>query len=84
MLMRRMKVDNAVPHGFRSTFRDWAGDNTKFSREVAEAALSHAIGNVVERSYRRGDALGKRRLLMDAWAGFCVDEAVDNVVALNV
>lgn len=70
MLMRRMKVENAVPHGFRSTFRDWAGDRTRYAREVAEAALSHSVGDAVERSYRRGDALEKRRALMQNWADF--------------
>ena len=63
MHMRRMKVD-AVPHGFQSSFRDWAGDQTSFPREIAEAALAHQVGNEVERSYRRGDALEKRRLPM--------------------
>lgn len=58
-------------HGFRSSFRDWAGDKTSFSREVAELALSHNVGNAVERAYRRGDALEKRRRLMDEWAVFC-------------
>lgn len=69
-LLMRMKVD-ATPHGFRSTFRDWAGDCTEFPREVAEEALAHTIGDDVERSYRRGDALEKRRKLMAAWAKFC-------------
>jgi integrase len=58
-------------HGFRSSFRDWAGDRTAFAREVAEAALAHAVGNAVELSYRRGDALEKRRKLMQAWDDFC-------------
>ena len=71
MLLRRMKIKNLTVHGFRSTFRDWAGDRTRYAREVAEAALSHSIGNVVERSYRRGDALEKRRSLMEAWTQYC-------------
>jgi integrase len=58
-------------HGFRSTFRDWAGERTAFPREVAEAALAHRVGDAVEQAYRRGDALEKRRRLMDAWADFC-------------
>jgi integrase len=66
---RRLKVA-AVPHGFRSTFRDWCGERTAFPREVAEAALGHSVGNEVEAAYRRGDALEKRRRLMEAWAGF--------------
>jgi integrase len=57
-------------HGFRSTFRDWAGEETDFPREVCEAALSHAIGDETEEAYRRGDALKKRRQLMDAWAKY--------------
>jgi integrase len=69
-VMRRMEV-NAVPHGFRSTFRDWAGERTNYSREVAEQALAHAIGNQVEAAYRRGDALEKRRQMMKDWAEFC-------------
>jgi integrase len=69
MVLRRMKVDVTV-HGFRSAFRDWAGETTTFPREVAEAALAHVVGDKTERAYRRGDALEKRRKLMDAWAAF--------------
>lgn len=58
-VMRRMKRDE-VPHGFRSTFRDWAAERTNYPREVAEIALAHAIGNVVEAAYRRGDLFEKR------------------------
>jgi integrase len=68
--LRRLNIDTTV-HGFRSSFRDWAGDKTEFPREVAEAALAHATGDITERSYRRGDALAKRRALMDAWGSFC-------------
>jgi integrase len=68
MLMRRMKVDTYTAHGFRSAFRDWAGDCTSFPREIAEAALAHKVGDSVELAYRRGDALEKRRTLMQAWA----------------
>lgn len=70
MVMRRMKFGHYAVHGFRSTFRDWAGDNTNFAREVAEAALAHQIGEQVERAYRRGDALLKRRKMMETWATF--------------
>jgi integrase len=70
MVLRRMKVDATV-HGFRSAFRDWTGENTAFPREVAEAALAHLVGDAVERAYRRGDALEKRRSLMDAWEAYC-------------
>jgi integrase len=60
----------ATLHGLRSMFRDWTGDKTEFPREVAEAALAHAVGNAVEQAYRRGSALEKRRELMDAWAAY--------------
>jgi integrase len=60
----------ATAHGFRSTFRDWAGDCTNFPREVIEAALAHVVDSETERAYRRGDALEKRRKLMEAWAGY--------------
>lgn len=60
-----------VPHGLRSTFRDWAGEFTNYPRELAEQALAHAIGDATEQAYRRGDALEKRRVMMQAWADFC-------------
>jgi integrase len=68
-LLIRMEID-ATAHGFRSSFRDWAGELTTFPREVAEAALAHRVGDETERAYRRGDALEKRRKLMDAWASY--------------
>jgi integrase len=71
MLLRRMKVEDVTVHGFRSSFRDWAGDATSFPRELAEAALAHVVGDETEQAYRRSDALQKRRKLMDAWARFC-------------
>lgn len=72
MLLRRLSADVTV-HGFRSAFRDWCGEATDFSRELAEAALAHVVGDMTERAYRRGDALEKRRALMDAWAAFCAE-----------
>lgn len=75
MLMRDL-APGYVPHGFRSTFRDWAGERTNFPREVAEAALSHSVGDEVERAYRRGDALEKRRKLMDAWGAYATSPVV--------
>ena len=69
-LLKRLGY-KATIHGMRSTFRDWAGEQTNFAREVCEAALAHAIGNKVEQTYRRGDALEKRRRLMEAWADSC-------------
>lgn len=59
-----------VPHGFRSTFRDWAGDCTEHARELAEEALAHVVGDETERAYRRSDALAKRRVLMEDWAAY--------------
>lgn len=69
-VMRRMDSP-AVPHGMRSTFRDWAAERTHFPREVAEMALAHVIENKVEAAYRRGDLFAKRAELMAAWATFC-------------
>lgn len=68
-VLRRMEVP-ATAHGFRSTFRDWASEYTEHSGEVAEMALSHAIGDKVEAAYRRGDLLEKRVALMADWAAF--------------
>lgn len=68
-VMRRMEVD-AVPHGFRSTFRDWVGEKTHHPRELAEQALAHTLESKVEAAYRRGDGLEKRRLMMQEWAAF--------------
>lgn len=70
MLMRRMGHREITTHGFRSSFRDWAGEVTDFPREVVEAALAHVVGDATERAYRRGDALEKRRQLMEAWANY--------------
>jgi integrase len=64
---------NVTVHGFRSSFRDWAGDRG-VAREIAEAALAHTVGNQVERAYRRGDAFEQRRQLMDSWAMFITNE----------
>jgi len=69
-VMRRMEV-KAVPHGFRSIFREWCAESTDFPREVAEMALAHAIGDKVEAAYRRDDLFDKRRQLMSQWAGHC-------------
>lgn len=68
-VMRRMQVD-AVPHGFRSTFRDWVAERTNHPRELAEQALAHTLESKVEAAYRRGDALDKRRGMMQEWAEF--------------
>jgi len=60
-----------VPHGFRSSFRDWSGEVSSFPRDVAEMALAHVIENKVEAAYRRGDLFTKRRAMMQAWADWC-------------
>ncbi len=73
----------ATVHGFRSSFRDWCGNETSFPREIAEQALAHATGNAVEAAYRRGDALEKRRGLMQAWAQFCEPVGAGNVFAMR-
>ena len=84
MVLRRMGVENATVHGFRSCFRDWAGNETHFPRELAEHALAHVIGDKAEQAYRRSDALEKRRALMQAWAHFCEPgERSDNVTPIR-
>jgi integrase len=83
MVLRRMKVENATVHGFRSSFRDWAGNVTSFPREVTETALAHVIGDKAEQAYRRGDALDKRRILMEAWAAYCEPERPAKVFAIH-
>ena len=58
-------------HGFRSSFRDWAGDRTDYERDLLEHALGHAVAQKVEAAYRRESAVEKRRKLMEAWASYC-------------
>ncbi|MCA3443980.1 MAG: integrase arm-type DNA-binding domain-containing protein [Rhodobacter sp.] len=80
----RVSKRPAVPHGLRSTFRDWAAERTNYPGDMAEAALAHRISNAVEASYRRGDMIAKRRAMMTAWAGFLIGaKAKDNVVRLG-
>jgi integrase len=78
MLLRRMGRGDVTAHGFRSSFRDWAAEQTNFPSEVAEMALAHAVGSKVEAAYRRGDLFEKRRRLMDAWAAFLAKAPVDH------
>jgi integrase len=81
MLLERMgRRGSITSHGFRSTFSDWASEVSPFSSELRESALAHAIGNKAEAAYRRGDALEKRRAMMEAWAQWCEPKAA-NVVA---
>lgn len=71
-ILRAASEDKTITlHGLRSSFRDWAGDTTGHPREVAEAALAHAVGDVVEQAYRRSDALAKRRGMMEDWTEYC-------------
>jgi integrase len=75
-----------VPHGFRSTFKDWCAEATGYPRELAEAALAHALDSKVEAAYQRGDLLEKRRRLMNEWAAFCGRATagdMDNVTTLH-
>ena len=81
MIIRRAGLE-ITAHGFRSSFRDWAGEATSFPREIAESALAHVVGDQTERAYRRGDALERRRALMDAWETFLAPDAGGNVVSL--
>ena len=82
-LLRRMGQKGVTVHGFRSAFRDWTGNETHYQREVAEAALAHVVGDKAEQAYRRGDALEKRRALMEAWANFIEPRSGSNVVKLR-
>jgi integrase len=70
-------------HGCRSSFRDWAGDETQFERDIAEMALAHKVGDEVEQAYRRGIALKKRRKLMEAWARYVEGTKRPNVITLK-
>ena len=83
-LLRGMRGEGLTVHGFRSSFRDWAGDQTAFAREVIEHALAHRIKDKAEASYRRSAALEKRRKLMETWARYCQSPAISaDVVALH-
>jgi len=73
----------AVPHGLRSTFRDWAAERTDFPRDMAEIALAHTVGGAVERAYRRGDMLQKRRAMAAAWGRFLRGETGARVVQMG-
>jgi integrase len=75
-LMRRQEL-GAVPHGFRSTFRDWAGEMTHHARDAVELCLAHAIDTRTEAAYRRGDMLEKRVAIMREWADFASAEATE-------
>ena len=80
---RKLLPANASLHGFRSSLRDFAAEQTHFPREICEEALGHTVGNVAERSYRRSDLLERRRQLMQAWADFCCGASAGNIVAIG-
>ena len=80
MLLRRLKIQNATVHGFRSSFRDWAGNVSSFPREIIETALAHVMGDKAEQAYRRSDALEKRRRLMEAWAAYCEKKVTSQIL----
>jgi integrase len=74
--LKALDVNGATAHGFRATFTDWAADRTNYAWEVREKCLAHAIPSKVEKAYRRGEMLDKRRRLMNAWAKFCAKPSV--------
>jgi integrase len=87
MVLDRMGCGHVTVHGFRSTFKDWTRDRTRFENYVSEAALAHASGDKIEAAYARSAVLDKRRKLMEAWAKFCASDvaakAGNKVVALR-
>lgn len=84
-VLRRMECGDLTQHGFRSTFRDWAGETTAYPREVIEHALAHQLKDKAEAAYQRGDLLTKRSRLMADWARYCdsVLPMTENVVSIN-
>jgi len=84
-ILERMGRGDLTTHGFRSTFRDWASDQTAYPSDMCEMALAHAVSNKVEAAYRRGDQLEKRRRLMSEWNRFCAspERSADNVWRLR-
>lgn len=79
MLLRRMERTGITVHGFRSTFREWAGESTSFPREVVEHAMAHRLADKAEAAYQRGTLFPKRRKLMEAWARYCASPAAAGV-----
>lgn len=83
-LLHDMDRNDLTTHGFRSTFRDWAAEQTSFPSRIAEAALAHVVGDKTEAAYQRGDLLEKRRLLMQAWADYCARSKSAKIVQLRL
>jgi integrase len=86
-MMKCIGRTDLTVHGFRSTFRDWAAEQTSVPHEVCEAALAHAVGDASTRAYRRTEQLPKRRQLMEQWAKYCasapIASATSNVVGIR-
>ena len=82
MMIRRLGVDVTV-HGFRSCFRDWVSEETNHSHEVAEMALAHTISNKVEKAYRRGNLLERRKQLLQEWQDYCFSNTSSNILELK-
>jgi integrase len=85
-LMRDMRGKGATVHGFRSTFRDWAAEQTSYPNELGEIALAHVVSDKTEAAYRRGDMMEKRRRLMADWGAYCEKPPVatgDNIVLIR-
>jgi len=78
-----MEYGYVTVHGFRSTFRDWAGETTSFPGDLCELALAHKIEDQTEAAYRRGDMLEKRRKLMATWGSHCEPEKPAKVISLR-
>jgi integrase len=82
--LKLMQRQDLTVHGFRSTFRDWAAETTRYQDIVVEMALAHTVGNAVEAAYRRGDLFEKRTRLMTDWAEYCDQPASKaNVVPIR-
>jgi hypothetical protein len=78
-----MKIQKATVHGFRSSFRGWAGNETSYPRDLIETALAHVIRDKAEQAYRCSDSLEKRRRLMDAWSAYCSKSRAGKVLAFR-
>ena len=82
-LLKEMGHKDLTVHGFRSTFRDWAAEQTSTPSRIAEAALAHVVGDQTEAAYQRGDLLKKRRLLMQSWSEYCARTKSAKVVHMG-
>ena len=83
MLMKRMKIEDATTHGFRSSFRNWAAERSSFHGDIAEMCLAHKVGSAVQQAYLRSDLMDKRRALLNAWSEFCSGHEAGKVVKLH-